>query len=295
MKNVGGNSRSPTPELTDVSSMADVSMSGVDRDVIEFASGESSCSSVFMSPMSRFDDPSPGRLGEIFLEEEPEITEEERQLTKPVQGLLDEMNTASSRINEIETELGGLENRRLAATEKWSNQKNQLVDSIGVYYIEKTRPLFDAYQEQQQVQVAVNTATASFSSAVIECEDKKRSLHEAQTTGAPDDQLFPLLEAYLTAQKNREKFEQWSQDRMFEFRTAQNKCQELRKTIGLRIIERAWPWFEAYNKCRLESDACTDQIRELRKEMKHLRERYRETMTELEQISAQVHNLRKQN
>ena len=295
VKNIGGESRPGTPELTDVSSMADVSMSGVERDVIEITSGESSSSSgnEFMSPMSRFDD-SPARLGDIF-EQEPEITEEEREITKPVQGLLDAMNSSSSRINDIESELAVLETRRLNVAEKWSSQKNDLVDTIGVYYIEKTRPLFDAYQEQQRIQVEVNTATASFSGAVRECDERKHDVHVAQTSGVADDQLFQLLESYLTAQRNRENFEQLSQDRMAEFRAAQNKCQVLRKTIGLRIIERAWPWFEAYNKCRLESDSCTEKIRELRKEMKNLREEYKEAMNELEKISAQVHEVRKNN
>lgn len=292
VKNVGGDSRPSTPELTDVSSMADVSMSGVDRDVIEITSGESSCSLEFLSPMSRFDD-SPARLGEIF-EQEPEITEEERILTKPVQELLDVMNSTSTRINEIESELSVLENRRLSVAELWSNQKTDLVQTIGVYYIEKTRPLFDAYQEQQKIQSEVNTATASFSAAVRECEDKKHAVLEAQLSGVPDEELFVILESYLSAQRNRETYEQLSQDKMLEFRTAQNKCQEIRKSIGLRTIERAWPWFEAYNKCRVESDACTDKIRELRKEMKISREKYKEVMSDLESISAQVHQLRNQ-
>ena len=294
MKNFPSEPRGvPTPDLTDTSSLADVSMSGVDRDVI--ASGESS-GTEFMSPMSRIDDSvSPARLGEIFDEQEPEITQEERELTEPVQGWLDSMNYASSRMNEIEIELMELEARRNSASESWSKHKEKFIHSIGVYYIEKVRPLYDAYQEQQKVQVEVNTATAEFSHAVKECEDKKHVVHEAQNSGVADDQLFQLLESYLSSQTNRETFEQLSQDRMAEFRAAQSRCQELRKNIGLRTIERAWPWFEAYNRCKEVSESCTDRIRELRKEMKVLREKYKDAMTELEKISAQVHNLRKHN
>lgn len=294
MKHFPSDSRGvPTPELTDNSSLADVSMSGVDRDVI--TSGDSS-GTEFMSPMSRFDDSaSPRRLAEIFDDQEPEITQEERELTAPVQGWLDSMNSASSRMNEIEVELMELEARRNSASESWSEQKDKLVHTIGVYYIEKVRPLFDAYQEQQNIQIEVNSATAEFSHAVRECEDKKHIVHEAQNTGVSDNQLLELLESYLSAQANRELFEQLSHDRMAEFRAAQSRCQELRRNIGLRTIERAWPWFEAYNRCKMVSESCTDRIRDLRKEMKVLRETYKDAMNELEKISAQVHNLRKYN
>ena len=297
MKNLNRDKTNQSPELTDTS-MVDVSMTNIDRDVIEVTSGDSSSTysngnDEFMSPMSRFgDDGSPrnARFGEEG-EEEPVITEEEKELTKPVQGWLDVMNSASSRMNDIESELSVLESRRVSIATNWSNQKNLFIDTIGVYYIEKARPLFDAYQEQQKVQDLVNTATASYSSAVRECERLKRELGVAQNSG--DDDLFQLLESYLLAQRNRETFEQQSQDRMNEFRATQSKCQELRKTIGSRIIDRAWPWFEAYNKCRVENDACAVSMRELRREMKNLREKYKEAMSELESISAQVHNLRK--
>jgi predicted nuclease with TOPRIM domain len=96
----------------------------------------------------------------------------------------------------------------------------------------------------------------------------------------------------VNVQTKRETYEHLSQDRMGEFKLAQERCVELRKTIGLRTVERAWPWFEAFMQSRGLSEECAEKIHRLRKEMAGLREEYRDCMRELESISTKVHSIR---
>jgi len=258
-------------------------------------SSASSCSddssSVFMSPMSRFDVDSPShRLSNNKDEEdEPPMTDAERELTAPVQGFLDLMNTTSTRMNELESEIYSVENNRARIVDKWNAQKSDLIESIGLHIIEKARPLFDAYQEQRSIQELCNQAVELFSNAVKECDRLKIASGDGSME---DSELFSLIDAHVTALKNRDMYEQLSLDRTREFNDAQFRCQDLRRSIGMRIIERSWPWYEAFDKCRCENDRLTVLSREMKKELKYLRDEYKYAMSELESISSKVHALR---
>ena len=245
----------------------------------------------FMSPMSCPDPPCEVHLSSPM--DEPEITEEERELTAPVQALLDKMNSTSTRMNECESEIMILESQRLDRAEKWIAEKAALVESIGAHFIEKARPVFDAYQEQQIEQMAVNEAVALFSQCVIECEDMKIVMQTAQDSSTSDNTpLADLLELSVVAQQRRETYEQLRSERMAAFTAVQKRVANLRKAIGIRTIEKAWPWFEAYNRCKARSDGHSSSITSLRKEMKTLKEEYKQCMQDLETISAKVHSLR---
>jgi hypothetical protein len=254
-------------------------------------SSVSSDKTVFMSPISRVDDPD--RLVVIGVEDgsvdEPPITEEERILTQPVQNLLDLMNSASCRMNDLELEIHALELDRSATIERWNEKKTQIIESIGAHVIEKARPLFDAHQEQLTIQASVNEAVEMFSNATQQCEVLRSRVQQAS-----EETLFQLIETYVASQKSRDLFEQLSLDRTREFNDAQIRCNDLRKSIGMKVIERAWPWYEAFNKAKSDIDRLTGDIRQKRIDLKLVREQYKNAMAELEAISAKVHALRKQ-
>jgi hypothetical protein len=225
--------------------------------------------------------------------EEPPISEEERLATVPVQGLLDRMNGASTEMMRIEQEIHQLEDKRREIANEWSDRKIKLLHEIGPHAIEKAKPIFEAYEEQLQLQNSVNEATLQYNQAVIECDEMKQALHTATDNGSTDTHLGEILALLVSCQTRRDTYEHLSLDRTNEFKNAQAKVIQLRKQVGLRAVERAWPWFEAFMQCKGLSEELTDRIHALKKEMATFREEYRDSMHELEAISAKVHAIRK--
>lgn len=225
--------------------------------------------------------------------EEPPMSEEEKRLTEPVQDLLDKMNSASSRLNVCEHEIHQFEAQRHQIAQEWRDKKLALLDEIGQATIDRAKPMFEAYEEQLQLQFNVNEAAELYHQAVIECTEMKAVLQTAHENGSNDDHLGHLLELLVSSQTKRETFERLSQDRTQEFQLAQKKCEDLRKAIGLRTVERAWPWFSGFLQSKGLSEECSANIQILKKEMSMLREQYRHVMHALEEISSKVHILRK--
>ena len=226
-------------------------------------------------------------------EVEPEPSEEEKALTAPVQGLLDVMNEAMSRMNTCEEEIHAIEAQRQKIAHEWRDKKGHLLAVIGAHTIESAKPAFEAYEEQLQLQHLVNEATSLYKQTVAECDAMKAALHAAHADGSDDAKLAELLELMVAGQTKRDTYEHLSHDRMHEFQQAQAKCLLLKKTTGLRTMERAWPWFESFLQSKGLSEECSEKIAKLKREAASLRDQYRSTMSDLESISAKVHLLRK--
>lgn len=290
--NTGGMSdsrtdESPTPPPTDTG-----------KDTMSEMGGSSSLSEYY-SPMSTAAvaapclPPESETLLRTACEEDGPISEEERLATVPVQSLLDRMNNASSRMIDCEQECRELEANRQSVVSDWSDKKKTLLKEIGSHPIDKARPLFDVYEQQLKLQQSVNEAALLYNQSVIECDEMKSALHLAGENGSTEAQLGQLLAMLVSAQTKRDTYEHLSLDRTNEFKHAQQQVAELRKTVGLRTVERAWPWFEAFLHFKGLSEELTDKIHTLKKEMSTLREEYRDCMQELEAISAKVHAIRK--
>jgi len=263
------------------------SLNGNTRE-ISSDTGSSSVSEYF-SPVSHMEVP---RVASFSIDE-PAISEEEREATAPVQGLLDRMNHFSSRMIEVEQHIHSIEEKRRVVAHDWSEKKNELRHEIGVHAIEKTRPIFDAYEHQLQLQAAVNEATLLYNQSVIECDEMKIALTTASENGSTEAHLGELLAMLVSVQTKRDTYDHLSMGRTNEFKQAQEKVIQLRKHVGLRAVERAWPWFEAFMHSKGISEELTQKIHALSKEMASLREEYRDCMHELEAISAKVHAIRK--
>lgn len=220
-------------------------------------------------------------------EDEGELLAQERHLTEPVQDLLDKLNTLSDKMNECESRLCQMEAQKRALYADWNAQKKSLIDSIGMHSIEKTKPVFDAYEKQQLAQAAVNEATALFLQCVAECNATKQVLADTQ------DNSGDILRMSIEAQTQRDTLEQLNQDKMTEFNKAQSELASIRKTIGSRLIHRAWPWFEAYSNHKGAYEKIYNNINTLRSEMRALKTNYRLCMSQLESISEKVHQIRK--
>ena len=269
-------SESPPPLLDDQEGMCSERSS----------SSSSLVASEFYSPVSVLVDPPP-------VVPDDACTEEERIATAPVQGLLDNMNQASCKMMECEQEIHTFEQCRREIALEWHSRKSQLISEIGVHAIEKARPIFDAYEQQLQLQQSVNEASVLYNQAVIECEEMKQALNTANENGSTESHLGQLLGMLVSVQTKRDTYEHLSLDRTNEFKLAQTTVIELRRQIGLRTVERAWPWFEAFLQSKGQSEELTGKIHLAKKQMAGLREGYRDAMQELEAISAKVHAIRK--
>jgi hypothetical protein len=226
-------------------------------------------------------------------DEEIPISEEERAATASVQSLLDRMNSASSRMIECEQEIRKLEDERQLNASTWGDKKRSLIKEIGSHAIDRARPIFDAYEQQLQLQQSVNEAALLYNQAVIECDDMKSALQVATDNGSTDQQLADLLAMLVSAQTKRDTYEHLSLERTTDFKKAQTRVSELRKSVGLRTVEKAWPWFEAFMQSKGLGEELTNKIHVMKKEMSLLREDYRDCMQELEAISVKVHAIRK--
>lgn len=256
-------------------------------DLDERRGSSSSDNCEFLSPMSCRD---VDGVNEQTLSED--VSEAERTLTAPVQELLDLMNSVATKLNDSEGEVLRLEALRREVAADWKRQKEVLLKQIGAYAIEQARPLMDAFQTKQAIQVSVTEATALYSQANAECEEMRAVLQLTHETGASDSHLAELLDLLVVAQTKRDAFERLSQERMAEFQSVQDKCVSLKGEIGIRSLERAWPWYEAYTKSKVQSETLAGSIAEVRAGMQRMKEHYRTSMAALETISAQVHALR---
>jgi vacuolar-type H+-ATPase subunit I/STV1 len=219
----------------------------------------------------------------------------EEELTAPVQDLLDKLNTIAGRLNACESEVSEFESQKKSLHAKWNDQKRSLINSIGLLHIEKTKPVFDAYEKQQAAQNAVNETAALFMMCTVECTEMKEVLGTAQDNRSTESELGRLLEMSIESQTKRDNLEQLNLQRMSEFKAAQTELVEARKAVGLRCIEKAWPWFEAYTTHKNEYERIFNIIAKLRAEIKSLRENYRICMSQLETISEKVHHIRNNN
>jgi hypothetical protein len=212
-----------------------------------------------------------------------------------VQGLLDKMNWASSQLNDCEQQILSLELKRSAVASEWRCRKAELLKTFGYGTIERAKPVFEAYEQQLQLQADLNQAAELYHGAVSELEKIKQVLCYAhQNPSSSTEELADLLEQSVNAQAKRDTFEHLSLDRTAEFKQAQAKCLELRKAVGLRVVERAWPWFEGFIHSKGRSHECTQHIARLKTEAARLRQEYGECMQQLEAISATVHSIRQQ-
>ncbi len=219
----------------------------------------------------------------------PPLLEKELNLTAPVQDLLDKLNTISGKMNNCETQLSQLDSGKKALYANWNAQKKYLLESIGMHSIERTKPVFDAYEKQQLAQAAVNETTALFLQCVADCSEMKKALATAPHVNAKD-----VLKLSIEAQTKRDALEQANQERMAEFNDAQTELVNIRKTIGTKHIQKAWPWFEAYSNHKTAYEKIYNNINKLRSEMKALKANYRLCMAQLESISEKVHQIRNQ-
>ena len=246
----------------------------------------SKTSSEFFSPVNGRDSI------QDFLNHEAQISQEERTATAPVEGILEKLNWASSHLNDCEQQIVSLELKKSAVAAEWRNQKVQLLNSIGRHVIDRAKPVFEAYEQQLQLQVALNEAAELYHEAVSELEKIKEVLVFAHDNGSSEEQLGVVLQQSVNAQTKRDSFEHLSLERTAEYKQAQAKCIELRKLVGLRTVERAWPWFEGFIQSKSRSQEFSQHIHRLKVEAARLREEYRECMQQLEAISAKVHSIR---
>jgi hypothetical protein len=223
---------------------------------------------------------------------EPEVSPEEVRLNAPVEGILELMNSVSSKLNDCETSIHKYEQQRHQIAAEWREKKASLLEEIGQATIDRAKPVFEAYEEQLQLQQRVNEAAGLFQLAVAECEEMKSVLQTAHENNSTEDHLGHLLDLLVASQTKRDTYESLSFDHTLEFRNSQEICENLRREIGLRTIERAWPWYSGFLQCKGQSEECSAEIHRLRKERISLKEQYRECMQKLENISTQIHSIR---
>ena len=215
-------------------------------------------------------------------------TEEEAKLVLPVEGLLERMNAIANIINGKESELHRKDTERRGLAMDWKATKLRLADDIGVATIERARPVMDLYIERLAAQEAVNAATSEYCEAASECDTTRAALSTADS-----QETQQVLMDNLVAQSNtKEVLEKLSLEKTNEFNSIQTQINELKPQIGARIIDRAWPWFEAYAKTKANSERLGKEINVIRLDISKLKNEYKTLMNQLEDISTQVHLLR---
>ena len=228
----------------------------------------------FMSPMSGWD---------VVVEEvvEPPISEQERVLIAPVQDILDGMNEISTLLNQLEGDLHGFDGQRRDIAKKWTVAKEEMCIEIGLSSIEKVRPLMDLYNERQLLQTAVNEATREYIEAGREYDELK------QQEWSPN-----MIEKLQTIESKKDTFERLSVEKTVEFNAVQTLFSTLKTQLGARVVDRAWPYYEAFLASKQASESLTRAIAETRSKMKKLKDEYRQSLLLLESISTQVHQVR---
>jgi hypothetical protein len=218
-----------------------------------------------------------------------EMTDEEKVLSVPVQGLLDEMNELCFSLNEAENEIRRLESDRVGISVEWKIKKIELLNTIGAKNLNRSRPVFEAYQEQLTLQGLVNEAVQLYTESVSEVT-RIRDWLDSQSADSTTLEDTSLL--LLDAQTRRDTYQRLSNERTVEFQAASGRYIESKRLVGAKTLDKASPWFEEFSRRLVESKRVESLVEDKRRDMGKIRNRYKVIMEDLEKISQAIHESR---
>lgn len=235
-------------------------------------------------------------------ESEEDDNRDENRITRDVPRLLDQMNKASADLNVLETELRQREQIRQDLVAEWSGKKQDMLPSIGRHALEKSKPYYEALNDQRQCQCQVHIAGGEYGEAMTNWKAAKAALDDSESSMSVRSRLAPHIQTLLSdlmghvqcTQRIRDNMEQVYMQKVAEFNCAQNLAQRLLKEIGSKTVDKCRIWYDAYSYYKQRSYEEAEACARVRARIRRAKGRYESAMTRLEEVSNAVHECRKQ-
>eukprot|EP00440_Ansanella_granifera_P026942 gb/GFBE01029260.1/.p1 GENE.gb/GFBE01029260.1/~~gb/GFBE01029260.1/.p1 ORF type:complete len:221 (+),score=63.59 gb/GFBE01029260.1/:1-663(+) len=199
---------------------------------------------------------------------DPKPDHNEAKMTQDVPNLLEIMNQASMEVNRLESALSVARCRYEQQLRCWRTSYEELKKEQGVSALDLASPLFRAESAVEAAAQRVQRAAQQFATAM--------SSRHAKCLEAWEEAYADSLQEYQKAQD------------------LLKACQKgLGNGTGAAVKRLTLPRLRQLHQHRLRLASEQKQIQELLERVKFAKEAYRSSMSELESISAAVHELRR--
>ena len=231
---------------------------------------------------------------------ETECNEEE--LDPRIKLELEKLNAATDGINHLETEFSETQLLFHDMMKDASNQLKVMHASLGKRTVDRSRPYYEALKQAKNAQKAFNEVTSAFEKAETRYQWCKHQLSEiekqfsSQSSGKLDPRLQELLnertmdymEAAEVARETREKHRVASEDFQAKDKTVQSLYKSLRKTLA-----KSRPYFDLKMSLNRQLEVQKERLEKIQEGLSLSKEAYNEILRNLEDISNDIHELRK--
>ncbi|KAK3588155.1 hypothetical protein CHS0354_012219 [Potamilus streckersoni] len=236
-----------------------------------------------------------------------DLDEEDDILDNRIQVELDKLNQASAEINKLENELDEARTKYRCTLTETSHKmaaaakgRRKRIDKAREYYKlkgELKNAQGEALKAARQYQTATgiyNAAKETVTLAEVRLMEKMDNCSSttAQLSSAWQEMLNHTIQRVMDAEKEKSRSE-------MEHKRTSAQCQELTEKVqGLKkkfkkSIAEARPYFELTSELEIKLQQQKQNINDLQAAIKANKERYKETLRRLEEISEEIHLSRK--
>jgi len=221
----------------------------------------------------------------------------EEELVKQVPLLLEQMNDAAAKTNQLELELSQAQATYKQALSDWSRHYHELRARYGGGLsgaIDYARPYFDALErcqeatgQAEQVRRRYSAARQQMKEAMARVEILKTS-SRSRESGSTTSQSSSNAKLQQEVKVLRADYE----IAMLTLQRTKEELQQQRAQVDASTIERARPCFKALQKVQLPLNAAHQKVAELSEQASLAKSAYRDSLKELDRISEAIHKAR---
>lgn len=218
---------------------------------------------------------------------------------------LDMLNSASESINKLETELEKARNKFQKTKAEASTQLNQLLKKTGKRFVVSAQPFYKLSKQLQEEQLDAQKAAAKYQDAFSAYMSAKNEVSRAeQRMTATDDAVVMTIDStcqeilnkttmmLLDAEKEKVKCEQEHHLKTLQCADYQKRMTQLLKDKGL-AIQKAKPFYEMRDVLEKRLKVEKQNAEDLQLALVCNKQKYKHALSNLEQMSEEVHARRK--
>eukprot|EP00051_Salpingoeca_urceolata_P005889 m.78423 g.78423 ORF g.78423 m.78423 type:complete len:443 (+) comp14585_c0_seq1:125-1453(+) len=232
---------------------------------------------------------------------EGEVPEDEEPLDPRVEGELMALNKAMADVNEYER---GQESIKAALKKEMEQLQEDLgmwIKRLGKKAIERARPYHEALFEARKAHYGARQAALHYERAITNLKRAKAIVSKAESRLQAGEQFDPRLQqqlnkgtvAVMEGEKRKRQLSEIHSQRTQAFLEADTKLMTIAKSRK-KIILKTQPYFESREKHNRSLLKMKTQLQKGEKAIQSAKARVAHAMQQLESISNEIHDKRKQ-
>lgn len=210
--------------------------------------------------------------------------ETEDSMIEDVPMYLEDMNASADDLNRTQEALKEQEQRLEELVTVWAVEKVFLLHEVGRNQVERARPHYERKRMLKEVRMKADLTANAFLEASRAVEDRQKDVEQSNNVV----EIRWLQNRLEHAKSDLQEQQKNHAAQLLEYQRLQREYDE-KWSASWAMFEDAAPYFEAEDAFTAKVDATTEEVRKCQDAVAEAKDRYRNALKSLEDISRAVH------